>query len=696
VKKLLLPILFAGTMLAQTASSTYHPPSYKDLKYPPLRQVQLPDIPVYTLPNGIKLYLLENHELPVVSGFALVRTGGVFDPPDKTGLAQITGTVMRTGGTKSMTGDQIDVKVENVAAFVESGIGLTSGRVAFNCLKENSDEVLAIFRDILTAPEFRQDKLDLVKGQLRGAIARRNDDPSAIASREFNDIIYGRDTPYGREMEYSDLDHIQRQDLIEFYKRYFFPANTVVAIQGDFSAAAMKTKIENLLGNWNYKQPTVPPFPQVVGKPAPGIFLATKNDVTQTFFEIGHLDGVFRDKNYPALEVMSDILGGGFSSRLFRRVRTELGYAYNISASWGANFDHPGIFRVSGSTRSANTVDTIKAVEEEIQRIRTTEVSDQELQTAKETALNSFIFNFDSPSKTLGRVVTYEYYGYPKDFIFEVQKSLERVTKSDVLRVAKEYIKPENLTIVAVGKPQDFGTPLTSLGNVVPIDLTIPEPKKAAGKQTTASVAKGRELLSRAQKAVGGADKLATIRDVTETADVDMQTGQGAMKAKQLNESMLPGQFRQTQELPFGKMIAWSDGSNGWLQTPQGQMPMSPEILKQVQMEIFRQFFSLLLSDRNPDRTVNATGVNRIEISDKTGHSVTLDLDPVSGLPIKQTYQQSGNPVQETFSDWKDVDGIKLPFKIVIEQAGQKFADVAVTGWKLNSGLKAEDLSRKP
>jgi zinc protease len=696
VKRLLLPILFAGTMLAQTAASNYNPPSYTDLKYPPLRQVQIPDIPVYQLPNGIKLYLLENHELPLVSGFALVRTGGVFDPPDKTGLGQITGTVMRTGGTKSMTGDQIDVRVENVAAAVEGGIGLTSGRVSFNCLKENTDEVMAIFRDILTAPEFRQDKLDLVKGQLRGAIARRNDDASAIASREFNDIIYGRDTPYGREIEYSDLDHIQREDLIEFYKRYYFPANTIIAIQGDFSAAAMKTKVENLLGNWDYKQPPVPLFPQVEGKPAPGIYLAVKNDVTQTFFEMGHLGGLFRDKNYPALEVMSDILGGGFSSRLFRRVRTELGYAYNISASWGANFAHPGIFRVSGSTRSANTVDTIKAVEDEIQRIRTTEVSDQELQTAKETALNSFIFNFDSPSKTLGRVVTYEYYGYPKDFIFQVQKNLEKVTKADVLHAAQESIKPENLTIVAVGKSQDFGRPLSTLGKVTLLDLTIPEPKKAAGKQTPASIAKGRELLSRAQKAVGGAEKLAAIRDVTETADVDMQTGQGTMKAKQLNESMLPGQFRQTQELPFGKMIAWSDGANGWLQTPQGQMPMSPEILKQVQMEIFRQFFSLLLSDRNPDRSVNAIGQNRIEISDQAGHSVTLDINPASGLPVKQTYQQSGNPVQETFSDWKDVDGIKLPFRIVIEQAGQKFADVTVRGWKLNSGLKAEDLSKKP
>jgi zinc protease len=692
----LLPVLFSSALLAQTAPATYKPPSYKDLKFPPLRQVKIPDIPVYQLPNGIKLYLLENHELPLVSGFALIRTGGLFDPPGKTGLGQITGTIMRTGGTKAKTGDQIDVQVENLAAGVESGVGLTSGRVSFNCLRENTDEVMALFRDILTAPEFRQEKLDLLKGQLRGSIARRNDDAPGIAGREFNNIIYGRNTPYGREMEYADLDRIQREDLVAFYKRYYFPANTVIAIQGDFSAADMKAKVEKLLGDWNSKQPPVPLFPQVEGKPAPGVYLATKNDVTQTFFEVGHLGGIFRDKNYPALEVMSDILGGGFSSRLFRRVRTELGYAYNIGASWGANFDHPGIFRISGSTQSANTVDAIKAAEEELARIRTSEVTDQELQTAKDTALNSFVFNFDSPSKTLGRIVAYEYYGYPKDFIFEFQKSIEKVTKADILRVAKEYIKPENLTIVAVGKPQEFKKPLATLGKVIPIDLTIQEPKKAAAKSSAASLSKGREILSRAQQAVGGAGKLAAVKDVTELADVDVQTAQGAMKAKQVNESMLPGRFRQTQELPFGKVIAYSDGSTGWMQTPQGQMPMSDEIVKQVQMEIFRQFFSLLLSDRNTDRTINAVGENRVEIADNAGHSVTVEIDPASALPVKQTYQVSGNPVQEAFSDWREVDGIKLPFRIIIEQGGQKFADVTVRSWKLNTGLKAEDLSKKP
>lgn len=466
--------------------------SYKDLRFPTLPQLKIPNVPTVTLPNGMRLYLLENHELPLVSGTALIRTGNLFDPKDKVGLAELTGTVMRTGGTKSQTGDQIDELLEGMAASVESGIGETSGSVSFSSLKENTDQVLAVFKEVLTNPEFRADKLELAKSQIRSGISRRNDDAQSIAGRELQQILYGKNTPYGWDLEYEHVDRIQREDLVAFYKRYFFPANVMLAIQGDFSAPEMQAKLQQLFADWTYAQPAVPAFPEVSAKPSPGIYLAVKEDVTQSFIEMGHLAGTRRDKNYPALSVMSDILGGSFSSRLFRVVRTQKGLAYGISADWGANFGHPGLFRISGSTKSQSTVDTIEAAKAELERIRTQEVTTEELETAKQSVLNSFVFNFDSPSKTLSRVVTYDYYGYPKDFIFQYQKGVQAVTKADVLRVAKEYLKPELLTVVVAGNPKEFGKAMTTLGPVTQVDLTIPEPKREKAKAGASAVEQGK------------------------------------------------------------------------------------------------------------------------------------------------------------------------------------------------------------
>lgn len=456
--------------------------SYTELEFPPLREIQIPEVATHTLSNGMRVYLLEYRELPLVSGFALVRTGNLFDPPDKIGLAQMTGMVLRTGGTKTKTGDELDELLENIAASVESSIGETSGRVAFSMLRENTDEVLEVFRDLLAAPEFRQDKLDLAKTQLESAISRRNDNPGGIASREFSEILYGKDTPYGWRMEYEHVDRVQREDLVAFYERYFFPENIMLAVYGDFDADEMKSKLETLFAGWTRERPPVPAFPPVRERASPGVFLAVKQDVTQTFFRLGHLGGLLRDKNYPALEVMGSILGGGFSSRLFQRVRTELGYAYSIGGRWGANYNHPGVFMVGGSTRSEVTTEALRVVLEEIEKIRSAEVSDEELRVAKDAVLNSFVFNFDTPGKTLSRLVTYEYQGYPRDFIFQYQRGVEAVTRKDVLRVAREYLKPEDLTVVAVGRPGDFGAPLTDLGmEVHPIDLTIPNPAPKRG-----------------------------------------------------------------------------------------------------------------------------------------------------------------------------------------------------------------------
>ncbi len=691
-------VLLALPLAAQQATP---PASWKDLKFAPLKEIQIPKIEESTLPNGMKIYLLENHELPLVRGTALVRTGNLFDPADKVGLATLTGEVIRSGGTASKTGDQMDEQLENIAASVESSIDESFGRVAFSTLKERTDEVLGLFHDVITAPAFREDRIELSRSQMASGIARRNDDAHGVAEREFTDLVYGRRSPYGWQIEYATLNNIKRDDIVSFYKRYFFPANIILAVQGDFSAPEMKARLEALFGNWNYTQPPVPPFPKVDNQPKPGIYVATRTDVTQTNFAMGQLGGLQNDKDYPALDVMGDILGGSFESRLFLKVRTQLGYAYEIRAGWDANFDHPGLFHIAGSTKSASTADTLKAIDAEVRRIRTEPVTPAELETAKQTVLNGFVFNFDTRAKTLNRLLTYRYYGYPDDFIFQYQKAVGSVTAADILRVAKQYIDPAKFVIVAAGNPKDFGTPLSSLGlPVSELDLTIPEPK--APEQTEAApvsqqtVARGRALLAKARDAMGGAEKIAAVKDLTQSGAVQTATG---MKVTQTEQWLAPLHFRQDDVLPFGKVVTYSDGKTGWEVTPQGAGALPPAEAQQIGFENFRMWFPLMLSDRDPDRVVTATGDVTIRISDKNGHSVLLAIDPKTGLPASETYTAPGGgqgPVEEVYGDWRDTSGVKLPWRITMNQGGHTLADVTITDVKVNQGLTPEQLSKKP
>ncbi|MFN7938236.1 MAG: pitrilysin family protein [Bryobacteraceae bacterium] len=674
--------------------------SYKTLKYPPLRELKFPEIATFTLPNGMKVFLLENHELPLVRGSARIRTGNIFEPATKVGLTAIFGEVMRTGGTKAKTGDQLNELLEGIAASVESDVGETSGTLSFNTLKEHTGTVLDVFKDVLVEPEFRQDKIDIAKTQMRGIIARRNDQAGGIASREFDRLLYGPTTPWGRIVEHETIQSVTRQDLLDWHKRFYFPANVMLAIQGDFSTAEMRAKIEKLFADWNAKQAPVPPLPAVSHRQQPGIFLAEKSEVNQANFRIGHLGGKLNDKDYPALEVMADILGAnGFSSRLMKKIRSDLGLAYGISANWNANYDHVGTFTIGGSTKSESTVDALKAIFGEVERIRSTEVSDQELQEAKESTLNSFVFNFDSPSKTLSRIVNYEYHGYPKDFIFQYQKAIASVTKADVMRVAKEYIKPENFVTVVVGKSADFGTPLSSLNMpVTKIDLTIPEPKTATAKADAASLQKGKQLLQKLQAAVGGADKLTAVKDYTHVAQVKVLAMQGGgLQVTQTTKIIAP-MIRFEQQLPFGKIVIYYDGKgSGFMVGPQGQAPLPAPAVKQANEELFRLYPTLWMSDRDPNRTVNAVSNDAVEITDKNGNYVRVTLD-ASGLPAKVNYKaadNSGNEVEAIYSDFKETGGLKLPHAIKVSQGGKPAADITVTEYKLNSGLKPEELGQK-
>ncbi|WP_242072266.1 pitrilysin family protein [Nostoc sp. FACHB-110] len=478
-KRLIYALMMAFAFFLATFSfslaATAQAKHYTQLQLPPLPPVKLPKYERYVLNNGMVVYLMEDHELPLVSGTALVRTGSRWEPGEKVGLADLTGTVMRTGGTKKHSPDELNEILEQRAASVETGIGEGSGSASFEALTEDLDTVFGLFAEVLREPVFAPEKLDLAKTQEKGGIARRNDDPDDIATREFRKLIYGKESPYARTVEYATLEKIQRDDLVQFYQRYFHPNNIILGIVGDFDSKKMRSLIQAKLGNWQRNPKiTKPQLPEVKAANTSGVFFVNQPQLTQSSVLIGHLGGKFDSPDYAALDVLNGVFNG-FGGRLFNEVRSRQGLAYSVYGYWSPRFDYPGIFLAGGQTRSDATVQFVKSLQAEIKRIQAQPVSPQELAFAKESTLNSFVFNFQDPAQTLSRLMRYEYYGYPADFLFRYQKAVAATTAADVQRVAKQYLKPDNLVTLVVGNQTTIQPPLTGLAKqVTPIDVTIP------------------------------------------------------------------------------------------------------------------------------------------------------------------------------------------------------------------------------
>lgn len=460
------------------------PRHYTELQFPPAPEIKIPPYTRFELSNGLKVYLVEDHELPLVSGVATIYTGDRLEPAGKTGLASIVGQVMRSGGTTKHSAEELNQFLEQRAASIETGIDTSSGSAGFSALTEDSEEVLDLFAEVLRQPAFPPEWIEFSKNQWRGSIARRNDSPDGIAGREFQKLIYGDSSPYGRTIEYATLDNISREDIVNFYQQYFYPNNMLLGIIGDFDSKAMRSVIEAKFGDW---KPTATPvgrqlltsLPQVSQAKTGGIFLVDQPQLTQSTIQMGHLGGKLDSPDFAALSVMNEVMNG-LGGRLVNEVRSRQGLAYSVYAYWSPQFDYPGLFVAGGQTRSDATVPLIKATLAELEKIRTAPITDAELARAKDSVLNAFIFNFATPYQTLSRVMRYEYYGYPQDFIFQYQKQVEATTAADVQRVAQTYLKPEKLVTLVVGNAASIKPPLDSLSTdtkVTKIDVSIPSPK---------------------------------------------------------------------------------------------------------------------------------------------------------------------------------------------------------------------------
>ncbi|MEL7332074.1 MAG: pitrilysin family protein, partial [Cyanobacteria bacterium J06560_2] len=449
---------------------------YEDLVFPTLGDIQIPDYERYELDNGLVVYLMEDHDLPLVGGSATFRTGSYLVPPEKVGLAGITGEAMRLGGTLNHSPDELNEMLEQRAASVETSIGGTAGSASFSSLTEDLDSVFGLFADVVTQPAFSEEMLELIKGRTAGGIARRNDDPDEIASREFSKLVYGAQSPYARTVEYSSLDNISRDDVVSFYQGTLSPENTILGISGDFDPAKMKPLIERTLGAWECEDHMDITAPPEGTQQASGVFAVDQPQLTQSSILIGHIGGELRSPYHAPMAVLNEVLNG-FGGRLFNEIRSRQGLAYSVYAFWSPRYDHNGIFIGGGQTRSEATVPFIQSMYAELDKVRTEPITDTELAFAKDSVLNSFVFNFQTPNQTLSRLIRYEYYGYPSDFVFTFRDELESATAEEVLAAAQAVLDPDKLITLVVGNTDEIAPTLETLdAQITPLDVTIPAP----------------------------------------------------------------------------------------------------------------------------------------------------------------------------------------------------------------------------
>ncbi len=452
----------AGTVPAQRP--------HQELTFPSLT-FTLPEVERHTLENGMKIFFVENHELPIISMYALVKTGQIYEPEEKIGLAVITSEVMRTGGTIHRSPDEVNETLEYLAASVEVDIGEETGSVELWTLKKNLETSLEVFADTMRNPAFDQAKIDLVKNQMLEMIRRRNDSPQGIRSREIMRIIYGKMHPLARIPQVDTIKNISRDDSVAFHQRYFHPNNIMLAVTGDFELDEMLQKLNAVFQDWQPAELIFPEVDRVKYEFSPSVHLVHK-DVEQTNIAIGHLGIKADNPDYPAVRVLDLILGsGGFADRLSLEVRIKRGLAYSIGSYLGAGSRDYGVFMIFCGTRNDAAHEAIEIILKEVKSLTETEVSDRELESAKNQYLNSFVFKFATVDSIIQRKMYYEYIGYPPDFLETFRDSVMKVTKADLLRVAKKYLHPENMIILAVGNREEISESLGSFGPVQEFEL---------------------------------------------------------------------------------------------------------------------------------------------------------------------------------------------------------------------------------
>lgn len=699
--------LIAPALASATASSI--PPLFdpKTVTTPPLHPIPNVKPERSVLKNGMVVYLLEDHSLPVVSGRIFFKASTTWAPDNKAGLGEMTASVIRSGGSAAKTGDYLDDRLGALGASISSTMNADYATSDIRCLTENATEIVGLWGEVLRHPAYPDDKLELARVGMRRSIASRNDDMQPLLIRTAGQAVFGKDSPYARNTEYATIEAITREDCIAMHSHAYAPNRAIAIVYGDFKAADMKALLTKTFGDWaksDWTPPAMPPMPALTPN---RVVFAPKNDVTQSGVVLAHLGFKSDDPDLANMDVLEQALGGGFRSRLFNLIRTQRGLAYATGANSGSGFTRPGVFTALTLTRNDSVMAALDLMKHEVVRITKEPMSDLECQQAREAVQNGLVFSFERPAQVVFRAGFYELAGYPADFLQRYQKALAEVTPQSLQAAAARKIHPENLITVVVGKESEFDRPLTSIGPPVErVDITIPPPpsKVNAGTATPQSLTEGRAWLQKAAAAAGGPAAWAAVKTWSTESEATLSM-QGQSMVMQLGTQWkFPDHMLSTQKLPMGEMTQGFDGKAGW-RKGFGQLQDQPDMASSVEEDYARTLFNLfgnadkLEVQALPDKkTVDGVAYSVALVKHPTIRDWQLYFAP-DGRLARMDFMDKGPGGEalftQTFDDWRALGNLQYPYASKVLMAGQPFMDAKVTSAKVNPALD-EAMFKKP
>lgn len=620
-------------------------------------QIATPELPAFHPPapeetraGGAPLLLLEDHELPLVDGLFFFEAGSLREPGDKVGLADFFAEALRQGGAGDFTGDELNAWLDAHAAELEISSEEDRLSIRFNCLSEDLPELLARIGELLSAPTFEADAVEMIRMQTLTALARSQDDGGALADRTMDELLYGARSPYGRQETEASIKAIGREDLAAFAASNLGRDRLHAGLSGDFDREEV-TKLVTALAKRLPEVGPAPALPQPVFNTLDHttIYVVDRPGVPQTELRIGGPGLATSDADQPALTVWSYVVGsGGMTNRLMMRVRTELGLAYGVGCGFAPRLTRKGSFYGYCATRNDAVGEALAEMLETITESAGLAIPSDELEAGRGQLLAGHVFRLDTPAELLERALVLEFAGLEGDFWAENLSRLEQVSSREIQAAAHRHIPPGRFLCVAVGPADEIIPSLSAVAEVVRIDE-----QKSTGDASAQVEAMLEALGGRAAWA-----RLETVH-IKQTATISYPNGDAVVPVEQWRR-FEPLSIRLKQRTPGGTTYTnVMTPDQGWLKSPTGVSRVPAEQVATWQDVLSRWLYYNLhrLAVEDSDLVAGLGEDGRLILSDSTGRVGWIEL----GEDHRPLAMGAGTARAEKvyhYSDWTEAKGL--------------------------------------